>query len=875
MIKPTFLAGAWLTLSVALVSCGSYKAPSVSNAPQPLQTSKSIDLRLEHTDRWFIEFDTPTFNGLLSSQAVQMAQQNFRTLAHQEGIDYQENYAYTRLFSGMSIRTNATAIGAISRMPGVKAVYPVRSYSLPKTKSVTFDPQMATAVSQTGVDIAQNKMGLRGKGIRVGIIDTGLDLQHPAFAADRIVAKYDLVGNDYDASTNPVPKPDEDPDDNCDGHGTHVAGIVGANGTIKGAAPAVSLGIYRVFGCKEVDSRTSADVLVAALEQAVADNMDIVNMSLGSFGDWTGDPLDQAVEKAAKQGLIVVFSAGNSGAEGPFATGGHASASASISVANFENIAIVGSYLQVGESEIHFNEASHSTAQLPTSGTLELTKTGNLTTPNDACAALPQDSLKDKAVLIRRGGCTFYEKAINAQNAGAAAVLIYNNTSGLTGANLQPPEGEPQVSIPTVTINKTDGEALYSKIVAGIVTMKWLAPDHVVTNPRGNLAADSSSYGPTHLLDLKPDIGAPGNYIYSTFPLELKATGYATLSGTSMSAPHVAGAIALLLEKRPDLKDRPEVVRTLLQNHAIAQNFSFKPDSPLLEAVHRQGAGMLDIVGSIEGTTSIEPGRLALGDGFGPFTKTLTFTNTTDQEIVYTPKHKAAMGTFGSLGFNPATDFREGASDVKFVQTTVKVPANGTATVDIVIKPPAFGAEDGTVYGGYLTFESGTAPTLSVPYLGLKGNYQALPALVDAGLLWFNPEDGKAYPQGPNAQFDLGKGEFPILGAQFAMPVEKGSIDILNGDTMMPVYPKGSAWIDLFHTGRNTVGSIETFIWDGSLKAAQAAAGVPVTKTLPNGRYAMRIKVMRAGGAENNPADWDTFVSPAFYIIKTVPAPTP
>lgn len=874
MIKPTFLAGAWLTLSIALISCGSSKTPAVSAGPQPLQTSKSIDLRLEHTDRWFVEFDTPTFNGLLSSQAVQMAQQNFRALANQEGLDYQENYAYTRLFSGMSIRTDATSIGAISRMPGVKAVYPVRSYSLPKTKSVTFDPQMATAVSQTGVDIAQEEMGLTGKGIRVGIIDSGLDLQHPAFAADRIVAKYDFVGDDYNSDTNPIPKPDADPDDDCGGHGTHVAGIVGANGTIKGAAPGVSLGVYRVFGC---EGAVGVDVIVAALERAVADNMDIVNMSLGSFGEWTGDPLDQAVEKAAKQGLIVVFSAGNNGAEGPFATSGHANAPASISVANFENIAVTSPYFEVGTSKIPFDVASYSGA-LPTSGTLELAKTGTPASTSDACTALPANSLTGKAVLIRRGTCTFYEKAINAQNAGAAAVLIYNRTEGLLSVTFEPPQGKPPVTIPGVTLYKADGEALNDKIAAGAVTLKWLTPDRVmsVENPRGNLAADSSSYGPTQLLNLKPDLGAPGNYIYSTYPLELETkTGYATLSGTSMSAPHVAGAIALLLEKRPDLKGRPEVVRTLLQNHAIAQNFSFAPELPLLEAVHRQGAGMLDIVGSIEGTTSIEPGRLALGDGFGPFTKTLTLTNTTDKEIVYTPKHKAAMGTFGTLGFNPATGFREGASDVKFVQATVKVPAKGTATVDIVITPPAFDAEEGTVYGGYLTFESDTALTLSVPYLGLKGNYQDLPALVDATLLWFNPKDKKMYPQGPNAQFDLGLGQFPILQAQFAMPVEKGSIDILNGDTMMPVYPKGSAWINLFHIGRNKSGSGYQWAWDGSLKAAQVATGVPVTKTLPNGRYAMRIKVMRAGGAENNPADWDTFISPAFYITKTVPAPTP
>ena len=151
------------------------------------------------------------------------------------------------------------------------------------------------------------------------------------------------------------------------------------------------------------------------------------------------------------------------------------------------------------------------------------------------------------AVLIRRGTCTFYAKAFNAMNGGAAAVVLYNNVAGRISPTVAPPTAaDPPITIPVVAVSDTEGVLIHNRLVAGPVTMTWTDDTGTFTNPTGGLISSFSSYGLEAELDLKPDIGAPGGLIRSTYPLE--QGGYATVSGTSMASPHVAGGVALLLQ---------------------------------------------------------------------------------------------------------------------------------------------------------------------------------------------------------------------------------------------------------------------------------------------------------------------------------------
>jgi minor extracellular serine protease Vpr len=242
------------------------------------------------------------------------------------------------------------------------------------------------------------------------------------------------------------------------------------------------------------------------------------------------------------------------------------------------------------------------------------------------------------------------------------------------------------------------------------------------TNPTGGLISSFSSYGLSPDLALKPDIGAPGGLIRSTYPLEGGA--YATISGTSMSSPHVAGGVALLLEAQPNVGAHD--VRGILQNSAKPKNWWGNPGLGFLDNVHRQGAGMLDIPNAILATTRVTPAKIALGESeAGPRTETLWIENHGDAPVTYDLSFVNALSTGGST-FSPG--FFLGNASVAFGQPSVTVPAGGSASVSATINPataPALGQ-----YGGYIMLTpQGGGLTHRVPYAGFVGDYQAIVAM--------------------------------------------------------------------------------------------------------------------------------------------------
>ncbi|GEM50186.1 S8 family serine peptidase [Deinococcus cellulosilyticus] len=842
-----------LTLTALLASCGSSVQPTVSPLPvaHAPQGTLNKDLVNQSPGRWFVEFENQAGVQKLSAQS-------FTRLAAEQGISVKQNYAYSRLFNGVSITTTDQSIGDIASLPGVKAVYPVKLYKLESLKpQPPISPEIDTATSQTGVDVARTELGLTGKGIKVGIIDSGIDVDHPDFKG-RIVAQKDFVGDTYnpdpdgeEAPYNPVTKPDPIADD-CGGHGTHVAGIVGAKGKVTGVAPDVTFGAYKVFGC---EGSTGDDVMLAALEQAQADDMDIINMSIGSFGSWfeDTDPYSKALNKAIQDGLIVVVSAGNNGDLGAFASGFNSALESTIAVANFENVSMMTPFFNANGKAVSLTNATGA-APLPTSGTLEFARTGTSSTTNDACNALPAGSLKGKVALIRRGTCSFHIKTVNAQNAGAAAVVIYNNQPGAISPTVV---GTTPITIPVVAVTKEDGEKLDAMIAAGTTTLEWKAGVARFPNPRADLVALSSSYGPNQTLKFKPDLGAPGNLIYSTYPLE--KGGYATLSGTSMAAPHVAGAIALMLEAKPSLKGQQEQVRTLLQNHSVPTVF---PGTTLLDSTNRQGAGIMNVAHSIVSTTLAEPSRLPLGDVEGTITKTIRVSNRGIKTVTYDIVHQPAVGT---VGVQPGK-YSDKAATAVLSTNKISIAPGGSAVVSVQITPSAQDA-NGTVFGGYITMTAAGAATLRVPYMGFKGDYQAEASLTTTYFGYIDPEDKEFYIDTEGTEFNLAEGYKPAVAFHLEYPAEKVVFELVNGQTGQPLYSTGSVISEINHYYRNsTAGGVHIFDWNGSLKAAQLKAGVPVTKVVPDGAYRIQVRALRAAGDAQNPAHWDSWTSPVFYI---------
>ncbi|WP_119315563.1 S8 family serine peptidase, partial [Calidithermus terrae] len=651
--------------------------------------------------------------------------------------------------------------------------------------------------------------------------------------------------------------------DDCNGHGTHVAGIVGANGAVKGVAPAVSFGAYRVFGC---EGSTTADIMLAAMERALSDGMHVLNMSIGSAFQWPQYPTAQASDRLVNKGVVVVASIGNSGANGLYSASAPGLGAKVIGVASFDNSHVSLSTFTVTPANLTVGYANATAAPpAPTSGSLPLAKTGTPATANDACSPLPAGSLSGKAVLIRRGTCTFHVKALNAQNAGAAAVVLYNNAPGRFIPTVA---GTPAITIPVVAVSDTEGVAINNAINLGPQTLNWTDQFGSFPNPTGGLISSFSSYGLSPDLSLKPDIGAPGGLIRSTYPLERGA--YATISGTSMASPHVAGAAALLLEARPNTPS--QAVRGILQNSAVPKAWWGNPALGFLDNVHRQGAGMLDVAGAILSTTKIEPAKLSLGESqSGPATRTLTLENNGPSAVTYDLSFANALST-GPNTFSPS--FHLSNASVVFGAPSVTVPAGGTASVSVTIHPAT--APVGGQYGGYVVFTpQGGGQAYRVPFAGYIGDYQArqvftggfpflgklvscTPASLLRGNDCFGTGSYSVFPAG--ATYTLTDAfNTPYVLVHLDHQVRRLRMEVFDANT-------GKAWhraLDQEYVARNsTATSFFAYPWDG-----RTAAGNK-TYTVPDGSYVVKVSVLKALGDDNNPAHWESWTSPVITIDR-------
>ncbi len=863
-------------LAALLAACSGPQRPQIqfepvqelANSVGALNTS-AAEMVDETPTAWLVELSGKSKIEGGSDDSVKADKDNFRALAQANGVKFRERFEYGELWNGLSVQATASEAAKLRGIPGVKAVWPVLTVTAPEPVSGGSETDMFTAITQTQVNLAQSALGLSGRGIKVGIIDTGIDLEHPDFAG-RIRYGFDFVGDAYNAGdpNNNIPIPQPGPGtrpggDDCNGHGTHVAGITGANGTVKGVAPEVILGAYRVFGC---EGSSSADVIIAALEKAYKDGMDVVNMSLGAAFQWPQYPTAVVSNRLVRKGVVVVASAGNSGANGAFSLGAPGVGEDVIGVASYDNVAVFLNVFTItpDNQPIYYGPASGAPTP-PTSGSLPMARTGTPTTPNDACNPLPAGSLTGRAVLIRRGTCTFYQKAFNAQQAGAAAVVLYNNVAGRFSPSVS---GTPAITIPVVAISDTEGILINNRLATGPVTLTWTNQGGSVPNPTGNLISSFSSIGLSPDLTLKPDLGAPGGLIYSTYPLEKGA--FATLSGTSMSSPHVAGMVALYLQAKPGTP--ASEMRTILQNTADPKRLSVAPATGLLDITHRQGAGMVQIVDAINSTTRAIPGKLSLGEvESGSVTRTLTIRNLGSASETYTFSHQAAPATVGTFGVT----YLNAPSAVSFGSPSVSVAPGNSASVSVTITPNP-GLPDRSQFGGYIVVRNSEGATVArVPYAGFKGDYQSIQALAPTsfGFPWLARLVGTTYNRltGPST-FTLQGGDIPYFLIHLAHPVAKLQFEVLNASNNRPVHPVFNRFVDLEYVGRNSTStSFFAIAWDGTRIHSNMDNGNgdnSLFKTVPNGSYVVRIRALKALGNENNPAHWESWTSPVITLAR-------
>ncbi len=454
------------------------------------------------------------------------------------------------------VRTNGARLRTLRQGPGVRYA----------TYSALYRPTMNISVGLIGASALWPLVGGHenaGAGVKVGIIDSGIDDSHDFFACkDEIVHKVYASGVAFFDPDNAI----------VFDHGTHVAGTVGGcvitltegpiTGTISGIAPAAELWDYNVFpgfgaGYVAFGGSAFSHDIAAALEDAVADGMDVVNMSLGGGVQGPHDFLAEVVNATVEAGVVVAVAAGNSGPgdmtiESPGSAANALTAGASTNPHYIGITVFVNSPSGLGPFGAALGDFNNFDPAL--------TADYSTTTPANGCTTIAED-LTGKIALIRRGACTFTTKIRNAQNAGAAGVIMMNNTPGDPIA-MGHDGTDPFPTIPAAMISKEDGDALVAASTTGNLTVDGTSPAEFVT-ANADILAGFSSRGPTPFTYLiKPDVTAPGVNVYSS----VFDNKFAMFQGTSMATPHLAGAAALLRQMHPDWS--PFDIKSALVNTA-------------------------------------------------------------------------------------------------------------------------------------------------------------------------------------------------------------------------------------------------------------------------------------------------------------------
>ncbi|PEJ57506.1 hypothetical protein CN692_12570 [Bacillus sp. AFS002410] len=546
---------------------------------------------------------------------------------------YKIKRSYKKTFNGVSMTLPANKVKSLLKSNAVQAVWSDLKVQLddPTTKVQGSGEQGPThnMVTFPGVEKLHEE-GYTGKGVKIGILDTGIDYNHPDLKG-AFKGGYDFVDNDNDPMETSYADWQKSGQPESNGseayyteHGTHVAGIIAGQGknnadyAVTGVAPDADIYAYRVLGAYG-SGQTSA--ILAGIDKAVADGMDIISMSLGANYNDPLYPTAIAVNNAVLAGVTAVVAAGNSGNK-MYTLGSPGNAPLAITVGASDTSVTIPTYTatahpSTGDLSANLKLAAQGNtdnlADLQ-GQTLKLVNVGagadtsyykrdangNLTIPRD---------VNGKIVIAKRGSFGIADIVNTAKKHGAKAVILTNaDGDALQDVFL----GNTFGYIPTFLINSSQGNAIASKLplttamLDSTIDFTFGNMSQIVTT--GNKLADFSSRGPSRVLyDIKPEVTAPGVSVFSTVPAYMHKdnngnaltdyqNAYERLSGTSMATPNVSGVAALLKQAHPDMT--PADIKASLMNTADPLNDKY--------SVYEVGAGLVNPYKAVHAQTEIQ-----------------------------------------------------------------------------------------------------------------------------------------------------------------------------------------------------------------------------------------------------------------------------
>ncbi|KAK8027822.1 PII-type proteinase [Apiospora marii] len=647
-------------------------------------------------------------------------------LASKGGIRVRKAFN-SAVFSGASIETEAFDFDALSAMPEIANVWRNNIVTLPRMAEQVEQVEAYKALdyvvhNSTGVS-KLHSAGVLGEGALVGIVDTGVWWEHPALGGCigpecKVTGGYDLVG-DIHWRPGLEKHPDDDPKDNG-GHGTHVAGIVaGENEYWSGVAPKSNIRMYKVFSDANGPESDDATVIDGFL-MAAADGVDIITCSIGNFNGWSQNAWAVVADRLVDEGIFVSISAGNEGTAGPFFGSTGSSGKNVLAVASIASDKLPVKTWTAIYSTPDGPSTNNTEAYLPAGGIFPTAASGfeivplnlDTTVVDDACKPYPPDTprLENVIPLVKRGTCNFTQKINNLAALGARYVLIYNDAGLII---------EPQTiaGVRAAMIPADLGAKIIEMVKAGGNVTADFANDSEIPSfvdwAAGGKASDFTTWGAGNDLAVKPDIGAPGGKIYSTY-LDNK---YSILSAHGKEWARALGR------------------RIISSGQALPWYDGANTDYNFTAPVEQVGTGLVDAWKVLHYDTQLDFNTMALNDThyFNRYHK-VQLTNNGKENIVYTFSHAPAAG-FETYECAADDDCRikpwKNLEAIKLDALVTSLPAPFTLKpgeskqVEVRFDNPdqlGWNADALPAYSGNIRIKGSNGEELSVPYFGLGAN---------------------------------------------------------------------------------------------------------------------------------------------------------
>ncbi|WP_150266439.1 S8 family serine peptidase [Paenibacillus tepidiphilus] len=839
---------------------------------------------------------------------VKSQQESVLSTAEKKGIDLTVNYQYDTVLNGFEVTVPANKIPELAKISGVTSIYPNSTwYTLPyeTVTEATYTNDIAP-LQQIHATWAWDN-GYTGEGLKVGVIDTGVDYKHPDIKA-AYKGGYDSFYQDNDPYEEVPLTPDKDPYKvgyNGTYHGTHVAGTIIGQYTQtfetsqKGVAPGADLYAYKVLG-RNLDnpatSSGSSAQVIDGIERAVQDGMDVINLSLGSDSEKdVNSPDSIAINNAVLSGVVAVIANGNNGPD-YFTLGSPAVSQLAISVGAVDSpldwftgkfkAEIANSVTSVTYDTYHpFNVMSYELDKDNFADIIGTEPVKVVYADLGAEEDYPEGDITDSVVLVSRGDLAFADKIAIAKNKGAKAIVIFNgNFKTVTGpdgkshkeANLDVEDrtgyigsilGDTYQSIPAFDIKGKEGRELAKAILASESDEVYFTFDKTY-DPKataGDTVASFSSAGPNvdANLSIKPDITAPGVAVLSTWPAYGGDYSEALnrIQGTSMATPHIAGLALLIKQAHPEYT--PFDIRAALGN--TAQELLYNGDP---EDLYYQGTGRANVENAILTPAllqAVENIRIldesyAWKDvvnynpstGFGVLlpgseaSKTLQLKNVSNSELTYS----------ASVEWNYGNDEVTATLDTQ----TVTAAAYGTQAFNLKVNVSADASPE-EAYQGNVVLKAAGQPTLHLPFT------------VHVDTVAQQPDQGTGVQEAVISNPIVYKDAFSTLNFQLkADEVNYYEVDLVGMDDVTKGYFKAEATAsatEYFKPGKySTVIGATYHPYDENGDPILDASGQPVSAALTDGIYKLQVLAATVGDNSKTPVKVDPDEDP-YYVTYT------